>query len=448
MIGAFPWDPFPPGEPEPRGPDPLQGLAYRSAVTATDAYRSVRLALRRENGTLRVGNRFVPDGRYREIAFLAFGNAANAMALAALHAVGDRLTQGFLAGPEPPLPELPFRSEVMPPGWGGAPKAAAAVAAAQELGTGLTEQDLLLLLLSPGALRALCLPPPGVTVEEFARFLEWAGAAGAGGREVGRIARVLGTGAVGGRLAGFAPRARIATFLLDRGDGAGVVGGGPTRPVSPEERTEVRAFLERTRLSEQLSPVARDALVPGGRLSPAPTLSRPVLVASPTDALRAAADTLFDKGWTSRLAFLELREGPEAAADAFLARTDELVRAEGLTAESRTKGVATFAMTTLKLPEGVDEGPALGRFLTRARDGLRRREMSVGLFRTSGAVGAAEYPAGAVVGAPTDRDASVRPGHARAVPMRPGITDVGLVAVALVPIPASGTERPTERVGR
>ncbi len=63
MIGAFPWDPFPPGEPDPKGPDPIHALAFRAAVTAADAYHAVRLALRREGGTLRVGNRFVPDGR-------------------------------------------------------------------------------------------------------------------------------------------------------------------------------------------------------------------------------------------------------------------------------------------------------------------------------------------------------------------------------------------------
>ncbi|MFI5413695.1 MAG: DUF4147 domain-containing protein, partial [Candidatus Lutacidiplasmatales archaeon] len=156
MIGQFPWDPFPPsGEPDPKGPDPVQTIAFRAAVTAADAYRSVRLALRREGGALRVGNRFVTDGRYRQVAFLALGNAANSMALGALHAVGDRLTQGFLAGPEPVVPELPFRGIRVPPGWGGAREAAEAIAASTELAAGLSEQDLLLVLLSAGAVRSM-----------------------------------------------------------------------------------------------------------------------------------------------------------------------------------------------------------------------------------------------------------------------------------------------------
>jgi len=438
VIGRFPWDPFPPGEPEPKGPDPLASLAYRAAVTGADAYRSVRLALRRESGTLRVGNRFVADGRYREVAFLAFGHAANSMALAALHAIGDRLTQGFVAGPEPLPGELPFHGIVLEPGWGGAPEAPAAVSAATEIASALTEQDLLLVLLSPGALRGLALPPPGMTGEEFSTFLAVAHERGAGGREVALLARVLGTGGVGGRLANAALRCDVATFTVERGDGAATVGGGPMQPVAPAEREEAAALVARLGLRDSMPAPVADALTAGGDTVPAPPprVGRPLLVAGPADALRSAADALFDKGWTSRLGFLQVRDGPETSADRFLARTEELTAAEGLTAESRTKGVAAVAMMTLGLPEGVDEGPALGRFLVRAQAGLRRREMSLGLFRTSGVVGSDTFPAGAVVGAPGDLTARTQPGRARATVMRRGITDVGLLAVALYPTPS------------
>ena len=433
VIGPFPWDPFPPGEPEPKGPDPVANLAYRSAVSAADAYRSVRLALRRESGVLRVGNRFVPDGRYREVAFLSFGNAANSMALAALHTLGNRLTQGFIAGPEPVAPELPFQGAETRPGWGGDPAAPGIVAAAREIASGLSEQDLLLVLLSPGALRALLLPPSGYSPEQFADFLAAAHSRGASGREVGLLARVLGEGAVGGRLAHEVIAADAATFIVDRGDGPGVVGGGPMRPVAPTERAEARAILERVGLAGDSSVPLYD---PGVTNLPG-RVAAPAVIASPGDALRAAADSLFDKGWTSRLAFLELGEGPEASADRFLDRTEEIVRLEGLDSASRTKGVATFAMLNLGLPEGLDEGPSLGRFLLRAQAGLRRREMSVGLFRTGGVIGSRDYPAGGVVGPPTDPTATWNRDRARAVPMRAGITDVGLLAVGIYPTPTA-----------
>jgi len=440
VIGQFPWDPFPPsGEPDPKGPDPVQTIAFRAAVTAADAYRSVRLALRREGGALRVGNRFLTDGRYREVAFLAFGNAANSMALAALHAIGDRLTQGFLAGPEPVVPDLPFRGVRLSPGWGGAPAAEEVVSAATEIASSLTEQDLLLVLLSAGAVRALARPPKGMDEAEFASLLAEAHRRGATGADVGRLCRVLGQGAVGGRLARAIPRADTATLIVDRGDGAKLLGGGPMHPVAPSERPECRELLERLGLAEALPGPVRESLGPAPLPeSPLPErLARPVVVAAPGDALRAAADAVFDKGWTSRLAFLSLREAPAAAAGRFLARADELYSAENLTSESRTKGVGAFAMTTLELAEGVDEGPAFAEFLTTTRAGLRRREMSAGLFRTAGVVGAAEYPAGAVVGAPTDTESRVRPDRARVVGMRAGITDVGLLAVALYPTPVA-----------
>ena len=428
----------------------MQSLAFRSAVTAADAYRSVRLAVRREHGVLRLGNRFVSEERYREVAFVALGNAANSMALAALHAVGDRLTQGFVAAPEPVDPALPFRGVRYDPGFGGSPVAEESVRAVTEIAEGLREQDLLVVLLSPGAVRALALPPEGTADEEFAELLRSAHAAGASGRELSLLVRVLGTGGVGGRLGSRIARADVTTLVVERGEGPTAVGGGPLRPVVPTERAEARAILERVglradvpaRAAEALRPLAETAL-PSRPHGPAGArrVERPVVVATPTDAQRAAADALFDKGWTSRLGFLLLPDEPSAAADAFLARADELVAAERLSADSHTKGVATFAMLTLGVPGGVDEGPALGTFLQRAGANLRRREMSVGLFRTSGIVGDRAYPAGAVVGRPADPRTTFRPGRARAVPMRTGVTDVGLLAVALNPTPSADDER-------
>lgn len=439
MIGPFPWDPFPPGAPDPKGPDPIHSLAYRSAVAEADAYRATRVAIRREAGTLRIGNRFVPEGRYREVAFLAFGAAAGSMALGALHAVGAQLTQGFVAGPGPVAEEVPFRSAIVRPGWPGAPAAESVVAAARELAGALTEQDLLLLLLSPGALPALALPPRGMTPEELGSLLERAHARGATSREVGLLARVVAVGGVGGRLADASPRADVVALVVPRGDGAGLVGGGPTLPVRPEERAEARSILARTELLGDLTAPAAAALAPDPSVRlPGPTV-RPVVAAEPSDALRGASSAVFDKGWTVRLASLELADGPEAAAVRFLELSEEIYAREALTAESRTKGVATFAMATLGLPEGVDDGPALGAFLTRARDLLRRRDMSVGLFRTGGdPTGGRAFPPGAVVGAPTEPDAaSVARDRARAVRMRSGITDVGALAVALFPRPGT-----------
>ena len=430
MIGRFPWDPFPPGEPVPSGDDPLLAAIYRGAVEGGDAYRAVRSALRRESGVLRVGNRFVPDGRYREVAFVALGHAATSMALAVLHVFGDRVTQGFVAGPEEPPAAVPFRSETIEDGWGGSEAAPHVVEATREIVAGLTESDLFLLLVSPGALRALLVPPSGVPPQAFSGLLQHLYGQGASGADVVEVARVAGAGGVGGRLLPSGVAADVQCLIVDRGDGPVSTGGGPTFPVTEAERTHVRATLERAGALDQLP--EGDPERPGG--GPTVPEHRPVVVAAPADGLRASADVAVDKGYTARVGVLDLHERPAAAAERFVASVETVLSSERLEPGGRSKGLVVFATTTLDLPEGVLERPACEEFLTCARGTLRRREMSVGLFRTSGPTESLSDFAGGVVGAPGDPESRARAGVLRPVRMRPGITDVGLVAAAVVPL--------------
>jgi glycerate-2-kinase len=445
VIGRFPWDPFPQGEADPEGDDPLLARVYRAAVEGADAYRAVRAAVRRDQGTLRVGNRFVPDGRYREVGFVALGRAATSMALAVLHVFGDRLTQGFVAGPEEPPPSVPFRWETVLDGWGGDAAAPRAVDAAREIASGLRANDLFLLLVSPGAVRSLLLPPPGLDRDGWAALLRSFHERGATSVEVGQLVRVLGTGGVGGRLLPEGLAADVQTLLVDRGDGPLLVGGGPVFPVTDAEREAVRAALERTGVAATVPTEARDRLRPAG---PRPELERrPVVVAAPADALRAAGDAAFDKGWTARVGTLGLAGAPAPAADAFLAGVESVLDAGRLNDPSRSKGRIVFATTTLEVPEGVPETPACLAFLERAAGELRRREMSVGLLRSSGPIGPAPTFAGAVVGRPVDVATTAPIREPRPLRMRAGITDVGLLAAAVVPgaPPPAGAAPSTRR---
>ncbi len=436
MIGRFPWDPFPPGEPEPPGDDPLLAAIYRGGVEGADAYRAVRSALRRDGGVLRVGNRFVPDGRYREVAFVALGHAASSMALAVLHVFGDRVTQGFVAGPEEPPASVPFRSVTVADGWGGDAAAPGVIEAAREIAGGLGPSDLLLLLVSPGALRTILVPPPDVDAAAFADLLRGFRERGARGPEVVEAARVLGAGGVGGRLLPAAVAADVQCLLVDRGDGPRAVGGGPTYPVTDDERQRVRATLARIGpmpgLPAAQLPPADQPLPTGAGLA-----RRPVVVAGPTDGLRSAADVAFDKGWTARTAVLGLNERPAPAAERFLASVEELIGRERPGEGTKSKGMVVFATTTLDVPEGVPEREAVEEFLGRVRAGLRRREMSVGLLRTAGPLGPGPDLGGAVVGARGDPAAKGSSASLRPLRMPRGITDVGMLAVALAPAPGA-----------
>lgn len=444
LIGQFPWDPFPANLPEPKGPDPIQSSAFRGAVTGADAYRATRSTLRVEGDTLRIGNRFVPIGRYRQVSFLALGNAANSQALAALHTFRDRLTQGLIVGPAEPGAELPFRSIELSPGWPDRSKAEDVVRAAQEMASELTEEDLFLLLLSPGALLGLTVPPPSLGAGAWKDFLVSVSEREASGRELALLVRLLGAGGVGGRLAEISSRAEIVTFVIDRGDGPALLGGGPVYPISNDERVEGRAVLERLALPARLPSDLANALSPDASLSAGSprNVRRPILVSSPPDALGGAGDSLFDRKWATRLGMLALHGPPESAADQFLRRVEEVFQRERLDPEAHFKGIAVLASTTLESLEGGDEGPALGRFLSRAQSEIRRRELSVGLMRTAGGIGDPSFPPGAVVGASTREDLPVAPGRARALRMEPGITDVGYLVVAALPQPAARSSRP------
>ncbi|MCI4330845.1 MAG: DUF4147 domain-containing protein [Thermoplasmata archaeon] len=435
------YEPFPRSSgPPAKGPDPVHLLAYRGAVTGADAYRAVRSAVRVEEGVLRTGNRFVPADRYREIAFVAVGHAALSFALGLCDALGERLTQGLVIGPDPIPPEVPFRSIRVGDGWPGSVDAQATSESVLELASGLGERDLLLVALSPGALCHLAQPPNGWTGTAWAEWLRRASESGATGAEVASLARLSGRGAVAGRVALAARDASVVTLLLERGDGAADVGGGPTLLPTSVERASVRAMLERTGLWARMTAAETAPFLGPAALSPklGGQVRRPVVVATPADALRGAADSVGERKYMPRLAALSIADPPEAAAERFLARVESVVeenRPEMI--DAGRKGIVAFAALTLGLPEGVDEQPAFERFLAAVTSNLRRREMTVSLLRTAGSPSGHPSPPGAVVGGTGPRSGE-RAGSARPLRMRSGITDVGLIAVALSPASPGG----------
>ncbi len=427
--GRFPFDPFDPDTaPDPIEEDHVHRLAVRAAVTGADSYRLTRAALRREEGILRIGNRFVPASKYREIGFVAVGRAAISQALAVVDALGDAVTQGFVVGPTPLPPQVPFRSLERPAEGPGHAAAAEAASRIRELAEGLGAGDLLLVLLSAGALGYLASPPTGETPASWRERLEGDRRAGATGREIDALARLTGTGPIGGRLA-LGLSCEVATFVVDRGHGPALLGGGPTIPIAAAERSEGGAVLRRIGRTDGLSPATRAELAPDPtRSEKVPSsVHRPVVVADPADALREASDAVGEKRWLPRLAELENRLPPTMAADRFLDRTEAVLA--GLADDPflrESRGLVVFGPLTFDLPEGVDERPAVAEFLARAAATVRRREMTIAAVATGGGPRDGLLAPGGIIGAAGG-------GAARAVRMRPGITDVGVLATAAVP---------------
>lgn len=422
---------------KPETSDAIHRAAFRAAVDDADAYRGTRAAIRLEGDTLRLGNRFVRLPRYREFAFIAVGHAAASQAFGATHALGERLTQGFVSGPDPAPPEVPFRSARVPRGAIGSTAGEESARLLLELAEGLGERDLLMLLVSPGALASLALPPPGMTGADLRGTLEALHRAGATSREAALVAASLADGAVDGGLAAAVKGAEVVTIVLDRGDGGSLVGGGPSWRLPDDDRREARRTLVRLGLLETLPETAQARLGQLGEpTKPLPaSVGRPVVVSDPADALRGAADSVGEKRYIPRLAQLTYAEGPEAAASTFVARIEEILSAErGLLNMTDRDGVAVLAGATLGVPEGFDERPALRAFLASAAPLVRRRGTTIGAYSTSGGEDPLD-PSGLIVDIPT---AGGPVPSLRGLGMRSGITDVGCVLVAVVPSRPTG----------
>jgi hypothetical protein len=416
------------------GPDSLPRKAFRGAVTNADAYQATRAAVRVEGDVLRLGNRFVPVGKYREIAFVAAGNAAVSQSLALVHGLGARLAQGFLAGPDRAPPEIPFRWLQVPKGDPGSRAGVEAAGLSLELAAGLGPNDLLIVLVSAGAIASLAIPDPTRTPMPTGDWISALRASGASSREIALVEAVSFGGAVDGGLAEAAGAAEVQPIVVDRGDGGETVGGAPTRRLLPAERELARAALERARARTVVRPSDWPAPRSSGPGSPLPsTVGRPVVVAAPDDALRGAADAVGEKRYLPRLAQRFYPGGPEKVAQEFTGRLDELLRTEaGALAHGDREGLVAFATATFDVPEGLDERPAIHRFLAEARPRLRHRGALIGGFATSGGEVPADPAGGFVEAGPSSMGEVLR---VRGVPMQPGITDVGCLILAVVPTP-------------
>lgn len=431
---------------EPRSPFEA---AFRAALEGADAYRAARVGLRMHDDILRIGNRFVSADRFREIAFVALGNAAGSMALAAQEMLGERLTQGLSAGAGAVPDALQFRHTSVSDPWPGSVAAESARANVLELASGLGAGDLLLVLLSPGSFSVTAGPPAGWTGTDWRNLLQ-AVAARSGPVNAVRLARSLGTGAAGGRLGSAVPEAAVVTLIVDRGEGAEWVGGGPTIPVRPDEQARVRSLASGTTAA---------ALPTGPEVVLGPNVHRPVVVTGPADAIEGGGNLLAGQGWTSRMVALHLDGAPDDVAVLFVEGLEKIRREQvgapgrplssqadadsGLSlprwpstdtpvTKPESRGLAVLASTTFRTVEGGERAEDVATFLRAAARQLTRREAYVGALRTAGDLpdrgeSAGRWLARRIEGAP-----SADP-RTDSFPVRAGITDVGTLLVGLLP---------------
>jgi len=167
------------------------------------------------------------------------------------------------------------------------------------LARGLGPGDQLVCLISGGGSALLALPAPGLTLADKQEVTRALLRCGATIGEINTVRKHL-SAIKGGRLAAAAAPAQIVTLAISDvpGDDPAVIASGPTVP-DPSTFADARAVLAKYRISEPSTVIAH--LAAGADETPKPgdaafARSRYTLIASPQQALDAAADAALKAG--------------------------------------------------------------------------------------------------------------------------------------------------------
>lgn len=168
-----------------------------------------------------------------------------------------------------------------------------------KLVSGLTEDDLVLCLISGGGSALLSLPAPGLTLADKQAVNRALLRSGASIGEMNCVRKHL-SAVKGGRLAAAAYPARVKSLIISDvpGDDPSVIASGPTVP-DPSSREQALAILRRYGIDHpaaaaRLADPASETPKPGD-----PRLARAEVrtVAAPMTSLRAAAQAAEAAGW-------------------------------------------------------------------------------------------------------------------------------------------------------
>lgn len=236
-------------------------------------------------------------GAYDRVFLAAFGKAAEAMAGAMADILGDRLTKGVVVSPDAESGargrlDLIKGSHPLPD-EGSVEGARRVLALADEAG----EKDILFLCVSGGGSALLCLPAPGLTLEDKRRVTSALLKAGADITELNAVRKHL-SAVKGGRLARAASPATVVSLVVSdvlENDLASIASG----PAHWDGTTfgAARKVLEKYRLWDDAPASVRELIEKGARGEAEETLKEgdPVLgrvrtfvVGDNMTALRAA----------------------------------------------------------------------------------------------------------------------------------------------------------------
>jgi hydroxypyruvate reductase len=308
---------------------------YREALDAAHAGKAVEARLQVSSGAIRAGRRAIALDRVERVGVIAIGKAAPAMAEAVPEAIKDKTTFGLILTKEGYSRDVDgFEAREA-----GHPipdrRSIRATDEIVELVSELTEEDLLLVLISGGASSLLFSPIPEVGFEDAIALTELMLASGLDIHQMNSVRSHI-SRVKGGRLAAIAAPASVLTLALSDvvGDKLPVIGGGPT-VADPSRYKDAIAALKKLRIWERVPESVREILDAGNRgelpESPKPgdpRLSRAfaAVVGGPRTLLRAAARSARAKGLRVRCATRPI-EGPiEDLVEKYMTRAGSMVR--------------------------------------------------------------------------------------------------------------------------
>lgn len=272
---------------------------FRSAVEAVQPAALLPAFISLEPPMIRLGEQYFAVDPAAGIQVLSVGKAAAAMALSAEALLGSWIRSGLVVTKEGHSLPLSY-CEVMEAGHPVPDRRSLqAGEILLERISDLSENDLVLLLLSGGASSLLADCPAGVSLQELQSLTAAMLRSGADIHEINTVRKHLSPGIKGGRLARAAYPARVCTLIISDvlGDSTDSIASGPTVPDSTRF-SDAWQVINKYNLSASLSLPMKQWLMDGleGKTAENPLPGDPVfdkvsnlIIGNNTMALQAAA---------------------------------------------------------------------------------------------------------------------------------------------------------------
>jgi glycerate 2-kinase len=320
---------------------PMAARILSAALDAVEPGAAVARHFQRRGNLLLVGGKEYNLQDYRHVWMVGAGKAGASMAKRAADLLGDNLTGGLIIvkeGYSGDPQALPGHLRLLEAGH-PVPDVRGVAGAKQiaELLANLTEDDLVVCLISGGGSALLVSPAPGISLSDLQTQTAALLASGASIDEINTLRKHL-EQLKGGGLAKLASPASLVTLILSDvvGDPLDAIASGPTVP-DPTTFADAWSVLERYSLFDQISFAVTDHLKSGcrGELPDTPKPGDPlfdkiqnVIIGNNQQAALAALHQAQEEGLHTMLLTCHL-QGEARQAGRFLAAIARQIDASG-----------------------------------------------------------------------------------------------------------------------